>query len=67
MNDSDLNLSQDMFWDNDTFEYYDYDNVNVTNQACYGASNKVCGNIFNFCMNKQGPSYCVGFTNVNTY
>ena len=42
MNDSDLNLSQDMFWNNDTFDYYDFDNVNVTNQACYGASDKVC-------------------------
>lgn len=52
MNDSDLNLSQDMFWNNDTFDYYDFDNVNVTNQACYGASDKVCGNIFNFCMNR---------------
>ena len=50
MNDSDINLSQDMFWGNDTFEYYDFGND--TNQACYGASDKVCGNIFSLYMNK---------------
>ena len=49
MNESDFNLRQDMFWNNDTFEYYDFDND--TSQACYGASNKVCENILNFCIN----------------
>ena len=46
MNDSDIiDLSQDAFWNNYTFEHYDFDND--TSLACYGASDKVCDSLNN--------------------